>query len=151
MRGAFYFLEENQMGIQVTTPDNEATKPSHVTATVLGAAPPAIAAGEAAIFCGNLLYARQTEVFARIQQCIDTARESDFMKRASAENVNSVVVSGHKGAVTVLTGATIAALTESDVAIMWDETFNAEGSTGLFVTTFERLRETLMELSLKTL
>lgn len=139
------------MGIQVTTPSNEATKPSHVTATVLGAAPPAIAAGEAAIFVGNLLYARQTEVFTRLQQCIDAAREFDFSKRASAENVNSCVVSGHKGAVSVLTGATIAALTESDVAIMWDETFNAEGSTALFTRAFNSLRETLMELSLKTL
>lgn len=138
------------MGIQVTAPDSAATKPSHVTATVLGSAPPAIAAGEAAIFVGNLLYARQTEIHARLQQCIDAAREADFMKRASAENVNYCIVSGHKGGVTPLTGATIAALTESDVAIMWDETFNAEGSTGLFVAAFERIRETLMELSLKT-
>lgn len=137
------------MGIQVTAPSYSSGKPANVVATVLGAAPPAIAAGEAAVWIGNALYARQSEIFTKLQQCIDTARELDFAKRASAENVNSVVVTGHKGVVTVLTGATIAALTESDVAIMWDEDFAAAGSNGLFVTAFEHLRETLMELHLK--
>ena len=137
------------MGTQVTAASYEDGKAGHTVATVLGAAPPAIAAGEAAVWIGNTLDARQTEVFARLQQCIDTAREFDFSKRASAENVNSCIISGHKGGVTVLTGATIAALNETDVAIMWDETFAAEGSNGLFVTAFQELRQTLMELYLK--
>ena len=138
------------MGVQVTAASYEDGKAGHTVADpILGSAPPAIAPGEAAIWIGNELNARGTEVFNRLQQCIDAAREFDFKKRAGVENVNTVVVSGHKGAVSALTGATIAALTEDDVAIMWSETFAGEGSTGLFVRAFEELRQTYLELHMK--
>ena len=138
------------MGLQVTAANVNDKKADFTIATVLGAAPPAIAAGQAMIWVGNLTYGRQTEIHARLQQLIEEGRESSWRQSgAPNEETYEILIGDAKSLITKTNGAAIPALTEDQVALAWDETLFVEDSTLIFQQLFTRMREALMEEELK--
>jgi hypothetical protein len=131
------------MGVQVTGLLNGNKIDAVVAANDVNSA--TVPVGGYLVYAGDGLKGRTLEALNRLGDCRDAIREAGLIQTSVSELGIAISDAGSQQVTVVDLGGTSAAVTEDQLAVMWDNRAGPDTSSLIFQTEIEKLLQVLNE------